>query len=81
MNNYNDVRVDEIALNVRQFGAVGDGETDDTQSIQNAIDEAAGFSGQVTFPPESRPPPAPPGLAGATASFPARGKWVIVTGL
>jgi hypothetical protein len=44
-------KVSEFALNVRQFGAVGDGETDDTQAIQCAIDAAAAISGQVIFPP------------------------------
>jgi polygalacturonase len=38
-------------LNVCQFGAVGDGETDDTRAIQDAIDAAAAISGQVIFPP------------------------------
>jgi hypothetical protein len=38
------------ALNVRQFGAVGDGTTDDTQAIQRAVDAAAEVHGQLYFP-------------------------------
>ena len=38
-----------MALDVRQFGARGDGESDDTAAIQRAIDAAAG--GTVVLPP------------------------------
>ena len=38
-----------MALDVRQFGARGDGESDDTAAIQRAIDAAAG--GTVLLPP------------------------------
>jgi hypothetical protein len=51
MGDHCDNRVSDFALNVRQFGAVGDGETDDTQAIQEVIDAAADISGQVIFPP------------------------------
>jgi parallel beta-helix repeat protein len=37
------------ALDVREFGAVGDGIADDTQAIQNAVD-ACPYLGAVTFP-------------------------------
>lgn len=38
-------------LNVRHFGAKGDGRTTDTQAIQKAIDAAAARKGPVFFPP------------------------------
>ena len=38
-------------VNVKDFGATGDGTTDDTASIQAAIDYAAGMFNQVSFPP------------------------------
>ena len=41
----------ETVLNVRQFGAKGDGKSDDTKSIQNAIDAAAARGGAVFIPP------------------------------
>jgi hypothetical protein len=37
-------------VSVKDFGAVGDGVTDDTVSIQNAIDAVAIVGGQVFFP-------------------------------
>jgi hypothetical protein len=41
----------DTVLNVRQFGAKGDGKIDDTKSIQNAIDVAAALGGSVYLPP------------------------------
>ncbi|MGE5644317.1 MAG: right-handed parallel beta-helix repeat-containing protein [Acidobacteriota bacterium] len=38
-------------LDVRQFGAKGDGKTDDTRAIQKTIDAAAGQGGAVFVPP------------------------------
>src|SRR5689334_10497470 len=38
-------------FNVRQFGAQGDGQAKDTQSIQAAIDAAGVAGGTVFFPP------------------------------
>src|SRR5699024_8934334 len=38
----------QIAINVKEFGATGDGETDDTENINNAIDSIQ--SGTVFFP-------------------------------
>jgi hypothetical protein len=37
-------------LNVRDFGAAGDGKTDDTKAIQKALDSAAGVQGTVFVP-------------------------------
>ena len=37
-------------LNVKNYGAVGDGSTDDTSAVQRALDEAAGRGGRVYFP-------------------------------
>jgi len=42
---------DEGMLNVRDFGAVGDGSADDTAAIQKAIDAAAETRGTVCVPP------------------------------
>ena len=41
----------DTVLNVRQFGARGDGKTNDTKSIQSAIDAAAARGGAVFLPP------------------------------
>jgi len=41
----------DTVLNVRQFGAKGDGKSDDTKSIQSAIDLAASRGGAVFLPP------------------------------
>jgi Right handed beta helix region len=43
--------VADTVLNVRQFGAKGDGKSDDTKSIQSAIDAAAARGGSVHVPP------------------------------
>jgi hypothetical protein len=42
---------DDTLLDARRFGAKGDGKTDDTKSIQNAIDAAASRGGAVFLPP------------------------------
>jgi len=42
---------DTLPLNVRQFGAAGDGRTDDTAAIQAAVDAAAEGPRRVYFPP------------------------------
>lgn len=41
----------DTVINARQFGAKGDGKSDDTKSIQNAIDAAAARGGAVFLPP------------------------------
>jgi len=41
----------ETVLNVRQFGAKGDGRSADTKSIQGAVDAAAAGGGAVFLPP------------------------------
>src|SRR5450755_1224167 len=41
----------DTVLNVRQFGAKGDGKSDDTKSIQRTIDTAAERGGAVFLPP------------------------------
>ncbi|MFL6350696.1 MAG: glycosyl hydrolase family 28-related protein [Bryobacteraceae bacterium] len=43
--------VANTVLNVREFGAKGDGKTDDTKSIQSAIDAAAARGCSVYVPP------------------------------
>ncbi len=39
-----------MGINVTEFGAVGDGKTDDTAAIQRAIDKAAETQDTVMFP-------------------------------
>ena len=41
----------DTVLNVRQFGAKGDGKADDTKALQSAIDSAASRGGSVFVPP------------------------------
>jgi hypothetical protein len=41
----------DTVISARQFGAKGDGTSDDTKSIQNAIDAAAARGGAVFLPP------------------------------
>ena len=42
--------LEEMMLNVRNFGAKGDGKTDDTVAIQKALDKAAEYQGTVFIP-------------------------------
>lgn len=39
-----------VTINVRNFGAIGDGVTDDTQAIQNAINSLDEYGGTIVFP-------------------------------
>jgi len=49
--NANFERLGELAFNVKAFGAVGDGATDDTAAIQAAIAALPSSGGKVYFPP------------------------------
>lgn len=40
-----------VAVNVKDFGAVGDGTTDDKTAIQNALNDISSSGGAVYFPP------------------------------
>ena len=44
-----------VLVNVRDLGAVGDGQTDDTKAIQQAIDRVAGTGGKVLLPASRQP--------------------------
>lgn len=44
------VRKDELVLNVKDYGAVGDGTADDTTAIQNAINALPATGGTIYFP-------------------------------
>ena len=44
------LRINDIAINVKTFGAKGDGVTDDTLAIQNTIDSLKLTGGTVFFP-------------------------------
>lgn len=46
----NSSRTAELVFNVRDYGAIGDGVSDDTESIEKAF-AASGFRGPVYFPP------------------------------
>lgn len=45
------VPTSDLTVNVKKFGAKGDGRTDDTKAIQRAINKVAGTGGTVYVPP------------------------------
>ena len=51
VNTKGTVQIEDNIYNVRDFGAIGDGETLNTQAIQKAIDACAKAGGTVYFPP------------------------------
>jgi len=42
------------ALNVRDFGAVGDGQADDTAAFQSTLDQCAAAGGGIVYAPTGR---------------------------